>query len=133
MKKIIFVIGLLTAAGLPTAAPLCAQNHHGRDHAGKRGFHRDSAITRVRLGLVPEDYGARPTRMSMRYSGDLLRLNFSEKVGNDGPRRRNRGAVSSRHAQNKANPAPAPQGALGLGSNYFAANGNNSVCGDGRS
>ncbi len=113
MKKLLFAIALMTAA-----------------HAGAQ-----STADAIRLGdvdftatLRSRVYGwdwfrnAGPAQNQYAYSGNLLRLNFAEK----------RGALD--WDAEVAVPflldmphnatAAAPQGALGLGSNYYAANAN---------
>ncbi len=113
MKKIIFVIGFITAAhaGAQTAPDTI-----------KLGDVDFTAALRVREYVWDWFRTAAPYQNQYAYSGDLLRLNFAEK----------RGALDLDaeiavpfllDLPNNAT-APAPQGALGLGSNYFAANGN---------
>jgi len=109
----------MTLAGLPAAVPLCAQTAADGIMLGKVDF---TATLRVREYVWDWFQTTAPYQNQYAYSGDLLRLNFAEKVG-----------TTDLDAEiavpflldmpNKAT-GPAPQGALGLGSNYFAANGN---------
>jgi hypothetical protein len=114
MKKIVFAIGVLTAL------PLCAQSPP--DDAIKLGDVDFTATLRVREYVWNWFQTAGTYQNQYAYSGDLLRLNFAEK----------RGALDLDaeiavpfllDLPNNAT-APAPQGALGLGANYFAANSN---------
>jgi hypothetical protein len=113
MKKLIFAITLMTAAqaGAQTAAD-----------GIKLGDVNFTATLRSRAYVWDWFQPAAPFQNQYAYSGNLLRLNFAEK----------RGALDLDveiavpfllGMPNNAT-APAPQGALGLGSNYFTANGN---------
>src|SRR5579863_1736079 len=113
MKKIIFAIGLMTAARAGAQTP---------PDAIKLGDVDFTATLRVREYVWDWFQTAAPYQNQYAYSGDLLRLNFAEK----------RGALDLDveiavpfllDLPNNAT-APAPLGALGLGSNYFAANSN---------
>ncbi len=113
MKKLIFVIGLMTAA------QACAQSPPDTIKLGDVDF---TATLRLREYVWDWFQTSGTYQNKYAYSGDLLRLNFAEK----------RGALDLDaeiavpfllDLPNNAT-APAPQGALGLGSNYFAANTN---------
>ena len=113
MGKIIFAIGLIAVANA------CAQTPADGIKLGDVDF---TATLRARE-YVWNWFDATGTYNNQyAYSGDILRLNFAEK----------RGALDLDaeiavpfllDLPNTAT-APAPQGALGLGSNYFAANSN---------
>jgi len=113
VKKIIFVICLLATSHLG------AQTAPDTIKLGDVDF---TATLRVREYVWDWFQTTAAYQNQYAYSGDLLRLNFAEK----------RGALDLDaeiavpfllDLPNNAT-APAPQGALGLGSNYFAANGN---------
>ncbi|MGA2715994.1 MAG: alginate export family protein [Bryobacteraceae bacterium] len=119
MKKIIFAIGLISAAGSFTAVDLCAQTPPDGIKLGDVNF---TATLRAREYVWNWFEATGTYNNQYAYSGDLLRLNFAEKAG----------AVD--FDEEIAVPflldmpsnatAPAPQGALGLGSNYFTSNSN---------
>jgi hypothetical protein len=113
MKKITFAIGLLTAF------PLCAQSPPDTIKLGDVDF---TATLRLREYVWDWFQPAGTYQNKYAYTGGLLRLNFAEK----------RGALDLDaeiavpfllDLPNNAT-APAPQGALGLGSNDFTANSN---------
>src|SRR5579863_1788399 len=113
MKKIIFAIGLMTAARAGAQTP---------PDAIKLGDVDFTATLRLREYVWNWFQTTGAYQNQYAYSGDLLRLNFAEK----------RGALDLDaeiavpfllDLPNTAT-APAPQGALGLGSNYYAANTN---------
>src|ERR1700688_1522262 len=113
MKKIIFVIGLMTAAQSGAQSP---------PDPIKLGDVDFTATLRLREYVWNWFQPAGTYQNKYAYTGGLLRLNFAEK----------RGALDLDaeiavpfllDLPNNAT-APAPQGALGLGSNYFSANSN---------
>jgi hypothetical protein len=112
MKKLIFAIGFITAihAGAQTPSDTI-----------KLGDVDFTATLRLRE-YVWDWFQTGTYQNQYAYSGDLLRLNFAEKVGAldlDAEI-----AVPFLLDMPNNATAPAPQGALGLGSNYFAANTN---------
>jgi len=111
MRKTAFPIGLMAVA------QLCAQTAPDVIKFGDVDF---TATLRAREYVWNWFEATGTYNNQYAYSGDLLRLNFAEK----------RGALDLDFEiaapflldLPKTATAPAPQGALGLGSNYFAAN-----------
>lgn len=113
MNKAIFLIAL-------SAATLGAQTTKSDDI--KFGDVDFTATLRLREYVWDWFQPVAPYQNQYAYSGDLLRLNFAEKSGSfDFDEEL---AVPFLLDMPKNATAPAPQGALGLGSNYFTANGN---------
>lgn len=113
MKKIIFALGLATAAHLG------AQSNTDTIQLGAVDF---TATLRSRVYVWNWFQPAGAYQNEYAYSGNLLRLNFAEKAG-AADFDEEIAVPFLLGMPNKAT-APAPQGALGLGSNYFSANGN---------
>lgn len=113
MKKI------LLAAGLIAAVHANAQTAPGTIKLGDVDF---TATLRSRLYVWDWFQPAGAYQNEYAYSGNILRLNFAEKLGSlDFDEEI---AVPFLLDMPKTATAPAPQGALGLGSNYFTANSN---------
>ncbi|HYA16067.1 MAG TPA: alginate export family protein [Bryobacteraceae bacterium] len=106
--------------GLFAAAPVMAQSQAG--DAIKIGDVDFTATLRLREYVWDWFQAAPAYDNRYAYSGDLLRLNFARRAGAldlDAEI-----AVPFLLDTPATATAPAPQGALGLGSNYFTANGN---------
>src|SRR5689334_39437 len=112
------MVKALITLGLIATVSLRAQS--GPD-PGKAGAVTFTATLRSRVYVWDWFQASTPYQNEYGYSGNLLRLNFAEKYG------------SADFDEEIAVPfllglpnhatAPAPQGALGLGSNYYTANG----------
>jgi hypothetical protein len=113
MKKIIFTLGLLAASQVFAQTP----------DPIKLGDVDFTASLRAREYAWDWFQPTGSSQNQYAYSGDLLRLNFAEKRGAldlDAEI-----AVPFLLSLPTNATAPAPQGALGLGSNYYSANGSN--------
>lgn len=113
MKRISLVIGLMAAGHAG------AQSNSDAIRLGDVDF---TATLRSRLYVWDWFQTTATYENKYAYSGNLLRLNFSEKRGAldlDAEI-----AVPFLLGLPSTATAPAPQGALGLGSNYYTANGN---------
>ena len=113
MKKTLLAIAL-------SAASLGAQTNNS--DVIKLGDVDFTATLRLREYVWDWFQTPAPYQNQYAYSGDLLRLNFAEKNGSFDFDEEI--AVPFLLDMPKNATAPAPQGALGLGSNYFTANGN---------
>lgn len=113
MKKTLLTIFL-------AAASLGAQTTNSDDI--KFGDVDFTATLRLREYVWDWFQTTAPYQNQYAYSGDLLRLNFAEKTTSFDFDEEI--AVPFLLDMPKNATAPAPQGALGLGSNYFTANGN---------
>jgi hypothetical protein len=113
MKKTVFAVGFVIAAhaGAQTAPD-----------AIKLGDVDFTATLRSRVYAWNWFQGAGSYQNQYAYSGNLLRLNFAERSGSTDFDVEI--AVPFLLDLPKNATAPAPQGALGLGSNYFTANSN---------
>jgi hypothetical protein len=113
MKKIIFVVALITAAhaGAQTAPDTI-----------KLGAVDFTATLRSRVYVWDWFQPAGAYQNQYAYSGNLLRLNFAAKT--DTTDFDAEIAVPFLLGLPTTATAPAPQGALGLGANYFSANSN---------
>ncbi len=122
MRKILLAAALLSAAQLiPSWGPSWA-SAQTTDDTIKLGDVNFTAALRSRVYIWNWFQPTGTYQNQYAYSGNLLRLNFAEKTG------------SMDFDEEIAVPfllglpakatAPSPQGALGLGSNYFTANGN---------
>ena len=113
MQKIILAIGLLAALHAGAQTPT---------DGIKLGDVDFTATLRSRVYVWDWFQPTAPYQNQYAYSGNLLRLNFAEKAG--AVDFDEEFAVPFLLGMPTTATAPAPQGALGLGSNYFTANGN---------
>ncbi len=113
MKRILFAIALFSTLRLD------AQTDTDAIKLGDVDF---TATLRSRVYVWNWFQTPSPYQNEYAYSGNLLRLNFAEKTGSFDFDEEI--AVPFLLGMPTNATAPAPQGALGLGSNYYSANGN---------